>query len=285
MLDGLRRRLRDARSQLANVAWAKQWEAARAIATPWMKQELEAGRTKLREARKVDAVIARDVLEQAVRDAAPPGVPLELAVLPGSALRERFPDGPMERRTLHLVGKMRMTHRAIPSEAVLVVALFSDVAADYFVESMGADIANTLRDHYGDGIAISDAQDSVPVVLKELAVAAGLGTIGKNALFFSNRFGFNCKLTAIFLNAPVDRYDATPTTTAWKLPDCSTCNLCVEACPVSAFDNYEITKVASCDRLISADSKAPRSARSGTTKPSSRSSRTCSPTAPRSSSG
>ena len=89
-------------------------------------------------------------------------------------------------------------------------------------------------------------------------MAAGLGTIGKNALFFSKRFGFNCKLSAVFLNAPVSRYEPTPTSTEWKLPDCSTCNLCVEACPVGAFDDYKITKVASCDRVIAADYFGPR---------------------------
>jgi len=150
-------------------------------------------------------------------------------------------------------GKLRMTHRAIPSPSVIVLALYSDVAADYFVESMAADIAASVNDRYGEGVALSDAQASVPVVLKEFATAAGLGTIGKNALFFSHRFGFNCKLSAIFLNVPASRYDPTPQNTEWKLPDCTTCNLCVEACPVGAFDNYVITKVESCDRLIASD--------------------------------
>jgi ferredoxin len=250
--------LRRARRRASDLAWSSQWQAVRAAATPWMKQEYAEARAKLAGEVRRGLVIARDALDGWVRDAAPPGVPFEAVVLPGSELRARFPDGPLERRSDHLLGKLRMTHRAIPSEAVLVVALFSDVAADYFVESMAADIADAINRAHGDGVAVSDAQSSVPVVLKEVATAAGLGTIGKNALFFSHRFGFNCKLSAIFLAAPVDRYDPTPTSTAWKLPDCSTCNLCVEACPVGAFDNYVITKVASCDRLISADYFGPR---------------------------
>ena len=193
-----------------------------------------------------------------MRDAAPPGVPFEAVVLRGSELRARFPDGPNERRSLHLLGKLRMTHRAIPSETVVVTALYSDVAADYFVESMAADVAAAVNERYGAGVALADAEASVPVVLKEVATAAGLGTIGKNALFFSRRFGFNCKLSVVLLDAPVDRYDPTPQTTAWKLPDCSTCNLCVEACPVGAFDDYVIHKVESCDRLISTDYFGPR---------------------------
>jgi ferredoxin len=222
-----------------------------------MKQEYEAARAKLRGEPR-DLVIDRDALDRWLRAAAPPGVPYDVVVLPGSELRARFPDGPELRRGHHLVGKLRMTHRAIPSEAVVVIALFSDVAADYFVESMMADVAIEANGAYGSGVALADAQAGIPVVLKELATAAGLGVIGKNALFFSHRYGFNCKLGALFLNAPVSRYEPLPTNTSWKLPDCSTCNLCVEACPVSAFDDYVITNVPACDRMIAADYFGPR---------------------------
>ncbi len=263
MFDSVRKQvpqwLRRARAQATDLAWRKQWQAVRAAATPWMKQEFEAARKRLRgEPREREIFVDRDALDGFLRDAAPPGVPFEVVVLPGSELRARFPDGPTERRSHHLLGKLRMTHRAIPSEAVVVIALFSDVAADYFVESMGADVAAAVNARYGDGVALSDAEASVPVVLKEFATAAGLGRIGRNALFFSHRFGFNCKLSVVFLNAPVNRYDATPRNTEWKLPDCTTCNLCVEACPVGAFDDYVIKKVESCDRLIASDYFGPR---------------------------
>jgi ferredoxin len=249
--------IRDWLRRASNAAWSDGWKAARAIATPWMNKELAATRDKLRSEPR-DLVIARDVIDRTIRASAPPGVPFEAVVLPGRELRARFPDGPDVRRGLHLVGKIRLTHRAIPNEAVVVIALFSDVAADYFVETMTADVAAALDDEYGAGIALAEAQASVPVVLKEIATAAGLGTIGKNALFFSNRFGFNCKLGVVFLNAPVDHYDPTPTNADWKLPDCSTCNLCVEACPVSAFDDYVITNVPACDRMIASDYFGPR---------------------------
>lgn len=251
--------LRRAKWQAINLAWTGQWRAVRAAATPWMKREYEAARAKLGgEPRRDDVVVDRGALDGWLRDAAPPGVPFDAVVLPGSELRSRFRDGPAERRGHHLLGKLRMTHRAIPSQAVVVMVLYSDVAADYFVETMAADVAMEVNREYGEGVALADAQASVPVVLKEVATAAGLGTIGKNALFFSHRFGFNCKLGVVFLNAPVDRYDPTPQNADWKLPDCTTCNLCVEACPVGAFDDYVITKVASCDRLISSDYFGPR---------------------------
>ncbi len=254
MLESIRQRLRRTKWEAIDLAWTEQWRAIRLAATPWMKQEFAAARAKLRgEARPTDIAIDRDALDGWIRDAAPPGVPFEAVVLPGSELRTRFGAGAEQRRSLHLLGKMRMTHRALPSEAVVVIALFSDVAADYYVETMAADVAADINRAHGKAVAVADAQSGVPVVLKEIATAAGLGRIGKNALFFSQRFGFNCKLAVVLLDAPVTRYEPTPTNPEWKLPDCSTCNLCVEACPVGAFDDYVITKVPSCDRVIAGD--------------------------------
>jgi ferredoxin len=257
VLDRLRQTLRRAKWHASDLAWFANWRAIRAAATPWARPQYEAARDKLRGERS-DQIIDRGALDAWLAEAAPPGVPFEAVVLPSSALRSRFGDEPLERRSLHLNGKLRMTHRSIPSEAVVVLVLFSDVAADYFVESMAADVAARVNDHYGEGVAFADSQANVPILLKETAVAAGLGTIGKNALFYSRRFGFNCKLNVVFLNAAVDRYDDTPTETAWKLPDCSTCNLCVEACPVGAFDDFVITKTESCDRVIATDFFGPR---------------------------
>ena len=254
--------LRRAKWHALDQAWTGQLQAIRAAATPWVTQQYETARANLLgdspQGWRGTTVIDRGALDAWLRHAAPPGVPFEAVVLPSGELRSRFGDGPTERRSLHMVGKLRMTHRAIPTEAVVVIVLYSDVAADYFVETMAADVAMHVNRRHGKGVAYADAQANVPVLLKEVATAAGLGTIGKNALFFSNRFGFNCKLNVVFLNAAVNRYDPTPGNDDWKLPDCSTCNLCVEACPVGAFDDYVITKPASCDRLISGDFFGPR---------------------------
>ena len=257
MLDRLKDALHRARWHASDTAWHRGWRAIRAATTPWARPHYERAKEKLLGSRS-NAAIDRDLLDHWLREAAPPDMPFDAVVLDSAELRKRFGDGPLERRSLHMHGKLRMTHRAIPSCSVIVIALFSDVAADYYVESMAADVALHVNEQYGAGIAFADSQANVPVLLKEVATAAGLGTIGKNALFFSRRFGFNCKLNVVFLNAAVDRYDATPTDDAWKLPDCSTCNLCVEACPVSAFDDYVITRTESCDRLIAGDFFGPR---------------------------
>src|SRR4051812_23106453 len=108
MFDSLRSQvpqwLRRAKWQAVDRAWAGQWQAVRAAATPWMKREFEAARAKLLgEGRREDVVVDRDALDGWIRDAAPPGVPYEAVVLPGSELRSRFPDGPTERRGQHLL--------------------------------------------------------------------------------------------------------------------------------------------------------------------------------------
>ena len=258
MLDRIRDRLRHVSWHATDTAWHVNWRAIRAATTPWARPAYERARAKLLGRPREDVVLDRTELDAWVGDAAPPDVPFDAVVLDSRELRARFGDGPLERRSLHMHGKLRMTHRGISCPSVIVIALFSDVAADYFVESMAADVAAHINDRYGDGVALADSQASVPVLLKEVATAAGLGRIGKNALFYSRRFGFNCKLNVVFLNARVDRYDATPTDDEWKLADCSTCNLCVEACPVGAFDNFVITRTESCDRLIAGDFFGPR---------------------------
>jgi ferredoxin len=246
------------RWRVSDRAWRGTWRAIRAAATPFVRDQFDEARAKLA-ATPVDGVtISRDRLDGWIAAAAPPGVPFQVAVLRGADVRARAGDAPLERRSRHMVGKVRMTPRAIPSESVVVIVLYSDVAADYFVETMAADVATEINRAHGAGVAHADAQASVPVLLKELAVAAGLGTIGKNALFHSDRFGFNCKLNAIFLGAAIDRPDPAPARAGWKLPDCATCDLCVRACPVGAFDDYVISNPVSCDRVISADFFGPR---------------------------
>ncbi len=268
VLDRLRDRIprlvRRVRWQVADTAWHVNWRAIRAATTPWAQPIYERAKQRVfgsgggSKPSTGNVAIERAKLDRWLADAAPPGVPFDAVVLATEELRTRFGDGPTERRSLHMHGKLRMTHRAIPTPSVVVLALFSDVAADYFVESMAADVAEHVNATYGKGVAVTDSQANLPVVLKEVAAAAGLGTIGKNALLFSRRFGFNCKLEIIFLDAVVDRYDACPDDAQWKLPDCATCNLCVEACPVGAFDDYTITRTESCDRLIAGDFFGPR---------------------------
>src|SRR5580704_9009564 len=153
-----------ARRRVSDLAWRAVWRAVRAVATPYVTRELAAARDKLA-ARHRGGAIDRSALDRWLADAAPPGVPFESVVVAGRELASRFPDGPTERRGRHLIGKKRLTHRAIASESVVVIALYSDVAADYFVESMAADVALAIDDACGAGVAHADSHAGIPVVL------------------------------------------------------------------------------------------------------------------------
>ena len=119
MFDRLRKQvpqwLRDAKWHAGDVAWHANWRAIRAATTPWARPLYERARAKLTLPRRDDLVIERAFLDDWLRDAAPPEVPFDAVVLESSGLRARFGDGPRERRSLHMHGKLRMTHRSIPS--------------------------------------------------------------------------------------------------------------------------------------------------------------------------
>ena len=71
--------------------------------------------------------------------------------------------------------------------------------------------------------------DTGPVMEKVWAAKAGLGYVGKNGCFITERFGSWVVLAVALLDREVDAYAAAPT------PDrCGACFLCVTACPTEA---------------------------------------------------
>ena len=69
---------------------------------------------------------------------------------------------------------------------------------------------------------------------KTAAVRAGLGWIGKSALFVSAQFGPRVRLATILTDAPVPNpgtFDGTSR--------CGTCTLCVQACPAGAIQGAD----------------------------------------------
>jgi epoxyqueuosine reductase QueG len=75
--------------------------------------------------------------------------------------------------------------------------------------------------------------------LKEAAVLAGLGPIGKNNLLITNRFGSQVRLRAIVTSAPL-----TCGVPIKESKYCKECNICIESCPAKALDdgNYSREK-------------------------------------------
>ncbi|HTM22052.1 MAG TPA: hypothetical protein VL172_16130, partial [Kofleriaceae bacterium] len=107
--------------QASDTAWHRQWRTVRALATPWMREQFDAAAERLAVGPgRAGQVISRADLDGWLRAATPPGVPFDVAVLPAGDLRARFGPGPLQRRSLHMTGRVRMTHRAVPGEAVVV---------------------------------------------------------------------------------------------------------------------------------------------------------------------
>ena len=75
--------------------------------------------------------------------------------------------------------------------------------------------------------------DTAPILEKDYAAAAGLGTIGKNTLLIHPTFGSHFFLAAILSTAPLSTESFEPT-----LPEpfdpCGECRRCLDACPTGA---------------------------------------------------
>jgi epoxyqueuosine reductase QueG len=77
-----------------------------------------------------------------------------------------------------------------------------------------------------------------PISLKHAAVLAGLGQMGKNTLLINENLGNMLWLSAVLINAAI-----TPDATADYQVCNSSCNLCLEACPVSALEPGQIQQL------------------------------------------
>ena len=73
------------------------------------------------------------------------------------------------------------------------------------------------------------AVDTAPILEKEYAAAAGLGTIGKNTLLIHREFG-----SKLFLAAFLSTERLEPTTLPEPFDPCGECRRCLDACPMGA---------------------------------------------------
>jgi len=151
-----------------------------------------------------------------------------------------------------------------PSEAnsVVVLALMHDhtdpwldwwdgkqgTPGNRILINIGKDLARWLAQEYG--ITARDLAyqvDEGGIFLKDAAVLAGLGAIGKNNLLITPEFGPRVRLRALMIDADVE--PAGPIDFA----PCETCDMpCMRACPRGAFqsDSYDRSL---CDEQMEQD--------------------------------
>lgn len=83
-----------------------------------------------------------------------------------------------------------------------------------------------IKERYADFLA-RPFVDTAPISDRHWAVRAGLGSIGRNTLFFHRRYGSYCHLCELVTTSEIDCYDMPEV----KPPLCGECNRCVDACP------------------------------------------------------
>jgi ferredoxin len=197
-------------------------------------------------------------LRDALAGYMPPKIPFDVAFARASDLTGRFGEQ-ADWRYSPMLSRYQLSFNGAPSRSVIVFTMFSDVAPDFYNEAVAENLCAHIDKVAGTKVAV---QDLAFLHAKEFAVAAGLGVIGKNALFFSRKFGFNCKISVILLHADLTEYSPIPSSsealapdqrTDWKLDACLSCDICVRACPVGAYDEFRMNDPIACERVISRD--------------------------------
>lgn len=83
--------------------------------------------------------------------------------------------------------------------------------------------------------------DATAVMEKVWAARAGLGYVGRNGCFITEKYGSWVLLAALIVDAEVDAYAAGPATDR-----CGRCNLCVTACPTAAIVADRVVDARAC---------------------------------------
>jgi epoxyqueuosine reductase len=83
--------------------------------------------------------------------------------------------------------------------------------------------------------------DTAPILEKQYAAAAGLGTVGKNTLLIHPQFGSKFFLAAFLSTEP---FEATPPPMPFE--PCENCQRCLDACPTGALQEPFVVDTRRC---------------------------------------
>ncbi|WAH36574.1 tRNA epoxyqueuosine(34) reductase QueG [Alicyclobacillus dauci] len=93
------------------------------------------------------------------------------------------------------------------------------------------ELHKAMEAEVGHSIDAKLSVDTSPLVDRRMAERAGLGWIGKNSMFYSDRYGSFVFLGAMLVDIAIDVPRAVKPLIGYK---CGTCNLCLTACPTGA---------------------------------------------------
>lgn len=113
------------------------------------------------------------------------------------------------------------------------------------------ELASYIHAETGADVATRPATDTAPVLERDLALLAGLGWIGKNAMLINPEIGSYTFLAEILVDLELDDERD-------RVPDrCGTCSRCIDACPTNAITGPQQIDARRCISYFTIELRGP----------------------------